>query len=509
MGKREWLLIGLIALCTALFFLWPTKRAISESTNSVILLPRIFSLQVADGTHAQFSSANEKETLYTIALGRKKVGTYKYTERQLSNGDVVHFHSFKNEQRWTLPMKLRIDTGEVKEVIRWDEEQKKNEHHPVFGVDPTHPPFGRIVTKAHEWVLMHPVESRILQSGESSIREWIRNGDAPLIEDGTITYDLNSKHGHILDFSYFSTNDSFFDDSEKRYVDWIHDEEMKDLHWLTADGPYTKLPFSIEPATELGFGRAIGRMQDDDALEWFQETEERYFETLLLQSRAQLERYNREFGGSRWVTEYTSTWLKNAYGVEAPYVDTRFNEYAAFFLDTLSKEMDDTPTTYVQDYAYYLLEKVEQGYIISRNDGFLIADYFDGKDHITHSSMNHALGGLKILLTAWDETKDETFLQTAEQLVRGFGPASDWIRDNGDLWYQLRPDGTFSGDDYPQLTLIDLIEVEALYESLGLPMPGNLKEMLESKLQFVQSTEDKLHPKVEAYVKKLSTATSA
>ncbi len=509
MGKREWLLIGFISICTALFFLWPTKHTISETTKTVVSLPRIFSFQEVDGTHEQFSSADDKETLYMVALGKKKVATYRYTERRLSNGDVVHFHSFQNEQRWALPMKLLIDTGAVKKVIRWDDEKRTNEHHPVFGVDPTENPVGRIVTKNNEWIFMHPVESRVLQNGESKLREWINNGDMPSIEKDHIVYHFNSKSGHMLDFAYFSTNESFFTEEETDYVEWLNEEPMKHLNWLTADGPYTKLPFSIEPATELGFGRAIGRMQDDDALEWLEKTDERYFETLVLQSRAQLERYSKEFGGSRWVTEYTSTWLKNAYGVEAPYVDTRFNEYAAFFLDELSRKTDDTPTNYVQEYARYLVEKVDQGYTIPRNGGYLIADYFDGKEHLTHSSMNHALGGLKILLTAWSETKDERLLETANMLIRGFGPASDWIRENGDLWYQLRPDGTFSGDDYPQLTLIDLIEVEALYESLGLNMPGNLKEMLESKLQFVQSTEDKLHPKVKAYVKKLSTIKSA
>ncbi len=33
-----------------------------------------------------------------------------------------------------------------------------------------------------------------------------------------------------------------------------------------------------------------------------------------------------------WLTEYTSTWLKDAYHIGAPYVDTRHNEAVGRFL---------------------------------------------------------------------------------------------------------------------------------------------------------------------------------
>ena len=38
-----------------------------------------------------------------------------------------------------------------------------------------------------------------------------------------------------------------------------------------------------------------------------------------------------------WETEYTSTWLKNNYGIIAPYTDTRLNENVALFLTQTGK----------------------------------------------------------------------------------------------------------------------------------------------------------------------------
>lgn len=58
------------------------------------------------------------------------------------------------------------------------------------------------------------------------------------------------------------------------------------------------------------------------------------------------------------------------------------------------------------------------------------------------------------------------------------------------------PDGTFSGDDYPQLTLLDLLETQLLLEELGMERNVYFDEMIESKLGYLENEGIELIEKV-------------
>jgi len=63
--------------------------------------------------------------------------------------------------------------------------------------------------------------------------------------------------------------------------------------WNTADGNYTKLPWSIEPGTELGYGRNLVAMQDKTSLNYYRETKERFFYDMVINSINHLENSKR------------------------------------------------------------------------------------------------------------------------------------------------------------------------------------------------------------------------
>jgi len=132
----------------------------------------------------------------------------------------------------------------------------------------------------------------------------------------------------------------------------------------------------------------------------------------------------------------------------------------------------------------------------------MIVDYFDDREDtaITHASLNHELGGLKILLSAYHTTNDQKYMDAANDVVRGIETMGQteggWIRENGDLWYQARPDGTFSGDDYPQLTLVDLLETQKLLEEMDMPRNAYFDEMIDSKMMYLESEGIELIEKV-------------
>ncbi|MFP3471149.1 hypothetical protein R0J90_14000, partial [Micrococcus sp. SIMBA_144] len=68
---------------------------------------------------------------------------------------------------------------------------------------------------------------------------------------------------------------------EQQYIDYWFERSVDEYRsinkWLTADGAYSKLPWSIEPGYKLGYGRNIGAMQGGIYLRAYTGSEERYF----------------------------------------------------------------------------------------------------------------------------------------------------------------------------------------------------------------------------------------
>ena len=62
-----------------------------------------------------------------------------------------------------------------------------------------------------------------------------------------------------------------------------------------------------------------------------------------------------------------------------------------------------------------LVSQKEKGNIIKvDNESYYISDYFPSAQKVkTHTSMNHLLGGMNILLLAYQELNDPAYLQTA------------------------------------------------------------------------------------------------
>ena len=102
--------------------------------------------------------------------------------------------------------------------------------------------------------------------------------------------------------------------------------------------------------------------------------------------------------------------------------------------------------------------------------------------------MNHALGGMNILLMSYQEFGDWRYLQTARNIQRAIVYQKDkWIRDSGDIWYKISPESTFEGDDYKHLTLEDLIESYQLWQQIDPSYLPTLKQLIISKATFLSN----------------------
>lgn len=519
------LLAVLVVVGVAGIFLKGTTTERVYSTKDVqvdVKIPRFFELTYEKDTER--SVENTKDVIHTYSVKRlgKKIGSYELTERTLGNGSKFLFERLTNDARLGVSLQTEYHFGDSVKAVEnsWNPRKVKHPHHDTFGTDPTVNPFGKLSidgnTNVTEAIVGYSFTSKELVKaydvGESRIRELDKEVQDVKVTDDGFTRGAKAG-GHQIAESWVLLADSpLFEtaDEEKNYIEFALENQFSQLNWMTMDGPYTKLPFSIDPGTKMGYGRVIGRMEDDVALEWYGKSESLFFETMVLNSRVNLLNYINEFDGTRWPTEYTSAWLNNAYGIKAPYVDTRYNEYVAFFLDDTEKKFDDEvdeSKLYVPVYANYLLSRIEKGETIEAGDGFMIVDYFDEdpETDIPHASLNHELGGLKILLTAYRETDDAKYLDAAKSVMKGiesFGAdQGGWIRENNDLWYQARPDGTFSGDDYPQLTLVDLVETQSLLEEMGMERNAYFDELIDAKMKFLEDQGEELIEKVTKHLK--------
>lgn len=518
MFKRISVISGIVLIILGLaagaLFFFKSESAIYEKDGLAwkIEKPSLIGLSDIKVSEKQIENAVDIAHQVDLHLWGLTLASYEITERTLGNGTRFVFEKMENDAWLPLPITTSIEGLSKPDFTNWNPEVIEHPYHNDFGVDPTVNPFGAITYEGGEMLQGNVFISKELEAEyENQETSHLRELDKE-VRDLEITGDSLSKefwlppHQIAESWSLLAEEPLFNEEqTEKEWIEFSLNNQTMQLNWLTSEGPYTKLPFSIEPNTKMGYGRAMGRFEDEVSLEWNERSPSAFFESMVLNSRINLLAYLEEFDGTRWPTEYTSTWLKNAYGVTAPYVDTRFNEYVAFYLDNTAELYDEEiqqEELAVGVYADYLLSRIEEGEIIEAGDGFLIIDYFDedSSTPLTHASLNHELGGLKILLTAYQETAQEKYLEAANQVILGieqFGAADGgWIRDTGDLWYQARPDGTFSGDDYPQLTLVDLLETQKLFEEMGMERNAYFDEMIDAKLDYLESEGIELIEKV-------------
>lgn len=503
-----------LALALGGFTLIKDDVVFYENSNLTLTIqkPALLSFSEIETTEKKIENTVDQTFSAQLKLLGLTMGTYEVTERTLGNNAKFVFEQLTNDSWLPIPVSSELSGLKNAELTDWNPEVITHPYHNDFGVDPTVNPFGAVSYANGEVLQGNVYISESLETtydGQqvSRLKELHNEVRELEVVDNTIKKafwlmpNRNAESWALLTQGPLFTNES----TEQKWIEFALKNQTMQLNWLTADGPFTKLPFSIEPGTKMGYGRAMGRFEDEVALHWNERSPSLFFESMVLNSRANLLSYLDEFEGTRWPTEYTSMWLKNAYGLKAPYVDTRFNEYVAFYLDSTAElypEDIEQEQFAVVVYADYLLSRIEKKEIIEAGDSFLIVDYFDEDPEtpLTHASLNHELGGLKILLTAYERTNDSKYLNAAKQVVKGieqFGQnEGGWIRENGDLWYQARPDGTFSGDDYPQLTLVDLLETQALFEELDMERNIYFDEMIQSKLKYLDAEGIKLIEKV-------------
>ncbi|QOY37202.1 hypothetical protein AWH56_006095 [Anaerobacillus isosaccharinicus] len=477
----------------------------------------------------EFGTAKVTEDFHTISedksyhyeLLKKKdvVGQLTITIRTLDNQDQMIFSRLDNFVDEHLIISVSLPVGNVNryELVDFDQIFIEREHDSTLGIDPTTYPIGlfdlyfyedfRYSFFASKNYISKQLSLDYENGGFSTLRDLVEENKqfSTKVNDQQLLLELPlHSYGSDISESWFMISSERLFEEKEHLNEWVEHSNRNYAHinkWLTPDGNYKKLPWSIEPFTKLGYGRNIGSMQDKLALDNYEATSERFFYNLTMNSVVMLEAYQKE-NEDVWMTEYTSTWLKNSYETIAPFVDTRHNENVALFLTRVGNRfnIDELKDSHL-NYANYLLEQVEVGNTFPiGQETFFIADYYSPHPGtmMTHASLNHILGGINFLLDSYFYTSNNDYLELAMIMRSGIEELGEnWIRDNGDLWYQINPDLTFTGNDYEQLTLYDLLLSQQKWEAVGLDRSKLFDTLITSKMRYLYSQNKTLIPLIE------------
>ncbi|MDD4614811.1 MAG: hypothetical protein PHI40_05345 [Caldisericia bacterium] len=269
--------------------------------------------------------------------------------------------------------------------------------------------------------------------GDSSFRDWfVFSANSLLDIESAVTQkvlfitDLGLKKGYFQDGFYYST-----------YLSGYENESPQGFYW----------DYSMYAPRSI--------------LEYYYDEDQSFLYDICMNSFVALnENQNRE---GYWTNGTVSKWLREEYGIQDRYFDTRFCTDAALFMlrlyQTLGVEEAKRAASKIGD---LLVDGIRKGFCYETpNYGFMLQDYFiyDNPELRVHSSLNHLLNEASFLLLLGDTTKEETYTNAAMRIINSLYATNDqWKNEkSGDLHYAYLPSGEFGLQDYVTLTYHDLI----------------------------------------------------
>ena len=463
--------------------------------------------------------------IYVYGVSERKNTRVTVTKRELPNGDYFTFVELRNPDRLPIRVDLvRIDE-EVKTntMARFDKYSMKKDIDETFGFDIATSPVGVLETVSTQGTGQQMI-SKTYRSRELELK--YRTGAVShtrelhdeqetysniLMGDKRVSvYELNSRGYDVVDQWYLSSNAKLFS-TNTRMDSWFQESianYKKRNKWYTASGPYNKMATTIEPmpASGRGYGRNLLLVKEDRVMLLYNQTKERYYEDILHNSFTNLA----VFRGNKpyWETEVTSTYLKNLYNITAPFVDTRFNEQIALFLYNGGNAFGHKDHSVgLRNYANLIVQQHRKGNVnFLSPTAYYIPDYFPAKQQVkTHTSMNHLLGGMNILLLAFQEFNDPVYLENASAIEKAIRfEEKNWTRSNGDIWYKRAPNAQFSGTDYVHLTLEDLIRSYEIWSQVDQSKAKVFERMIKSKAGYLNTTKQGYTTKIKEGLKRIN-----
>lgn len=469
--------------------------------DDVKLLSHGYDFQLDKQEKIEKINATDDIFQFTLHKNDAVVGDLEIVVREIDNEDQYVFSRFerRTDQDAKVQLALLFENEKTYDFYQFEEEIEQ-EHDRVFGIDHTSNVKGvyTIGEQRQLFLAQNYISNELTttyDNGKESVLRELVNEDKNIAineQDNHLIYSMELRttaNGQISENWFLLSDTELFSSTSamKSYKDRTNHEFISSRKWLTATGPYTKLPWSIEPSTTLGYGRNLVVLQGMPFVKTYKLTPERFYYDMIVNSANYI--WDFKSDSDLWETEYTSTWLENDYGIIAPYTDTRHNENIALFLsaagDILNNQM--LKDSYLL-YADFLANQETIDNILRTTQGYYILDYYsEAQTKKTHVSLNHALGEMNYLFNIYEETNDDKYLQVALKIKAATEDiGDDWINPtNGDLWYQINGDRSFEGKDYDTLTLEDLVVSLDYFERFDLPYDDVFMRLVDTKVNYI------------------------
>ena len=120
--------------------------------------------------------------------------------------------------------------------------------------------------------------------------------------------------------------------------------------------------------------------------------------------------------------------------------------------------------------------------------GWLIPDYWH-PDEITapHTSLNHQASECLALYHAADLLNRKDLRELADRMLLAIeDTGSGWVMPNHNLYYSIKPDGTYVEGDYPYLTYNDLYYLREYLTGVNRTETDTLTYLMGEKLQWME-----------------------
>lgn len=307
-------------------------------------------------------------------------------------------------------------------------------------------------------------------------------------EDGYhIIYNFPKNNEYTSEFFYFQSDEPMFTFDEE-ITDILVRTELSGKFRLLSDGFYQISYDNYYPNGEGNYFRNCANYVAQHFLKYNEQTDKEidyfnymsYASGFVVDSQISKEGY--------FKTESRSEWLSEDFGIENGYYDTRFNADNAEVNLMLVERFDDPffKEILARYGQFFIGYADEHSYQTDR--GILVEDYYHPNELLeSHVSLNHQLANLNVMLSMYEMTDEQQYLDTALLMLYGIEDTEDeWILENHDLNYALHYEGTSNVmKDYPYLTYNDLFTTKERLAELGLESQA-IENLMASKLIYMK-----------------------
>lgn len=433
--------------------------------------------------------ATDKVRLYSLTYKNKTVFKYVLIDRTFDNGITFKYFTGKNCTFKDLKVNINIKNN-FDDIIKFRDYEVNKDYNNTVGYDKiTLPDFygkgenNNFVYKVYTYNLL----SEEYDTDYSLLKEMTK-GHSYENSSMNITLSENEMFDELI---ITSSNELIDEDTIEEYLNLINNG--KSVAWLSFDGSYTKLPYSIEPQITEGYGRNL-KSVETSLYSLYINNNNKMLESLALSSLHVLDKYIPMYSNNVWLTEYTSTWLKGDYNITAHYFDTRHNDTISIYIREVNKYLkNNTLSLWENSYDEFMVLTYKLKNCTNVfSEGKLALDYYS--NHIgelkNHSSLNHQLAIINNLYIGYINTKNKEYKNVADEYLKTITAIGDkWIKEDKDLWYQINADGSFDGTDYKTLTLEDLLYTQELLIKIYGKKNSQLDKLIYSKLAYLDNID--------------------